>query len=98
MKSHLGQLRDPDWVVRVRAIKGLTEGWATIPPTREPDPAAFEPLLAIADDPVKNVRNAVAEALWLLARSEKGEARDRIRTALSDKSWRVRFGQYREYG
>jgi HEAT repeat protein len=97
--EHLLQLRHPDWIVRCRAIAALAAPSSMIEPAPTPgDPRTIEPLLALADDPIKNVRNYVAWALGAIARTApRHDARDRVRRALAAPAWRVRFAAARAY-
>jgi HEAT repeat protein len=96
--EHLPQLRDPDWLVRCRAIAALASPSSSIEPPKPGDPRAIEPLLELADDPIKNVRAYVAWALGAIALTAPGrDARDRVRRALADTTWRVRFAATRAY-
>jgi HEAT repeat protein len=63
------------------------------------DPGAMEPLLAVADDSDKNVRNAVLRSLWAIAKTAPSrEPMERLVRALGDESWRVRFAAASAYG
>jgi HEAT repeat protein len=60
------------------------------------DPRAIEPLLALADDPTKNVRNAVAWAIGAIAETAPDRSGiERVTLALADPNWRVRFAAAR---
>jgi HEAT repeat protein len=90
--DRLTALADPDYLVRLRGIHALVRRDSTV------EPSLVSPLLGLADDPTKNVRNAVVWALGTIARTERGvEAKDRLRSALGDASWRVRFTAARAY-
>jgi HEAT repeat protein len=59
----------------------------------------MDPLLAVAGDSDKNVRNAVVRSLWAIAETAPSrEPMERLVRALGDESWRVRFAAASAYG
>jgi HEAT repeat protein len=97
--DRLTALSDPDYLVRLRGVLALVpHDPTTSAATGSVDPSLVSPLLGLADDPTMNVRNAVVRALGIIASSERGvEAKERLRSALGDSSWRVRFTAARAY-
>jgi HEAT repeat protein len=98
-ENRLAALTDPDYLVRLRGVEALVPRDAsTNVPTEPGDPSLVSPLLELADDPTKNVRAAVAWTLGIIASSERGaEAKSRIRSALEDPNWRIRFAAARAF-
>ena len=95
--ARLCDLEHPDWIVRERAVLACDLLAPSARATNGRD--LIERLLDVAEDPVKQVRAAVARKLGAAAHTPLGKPlRERITSAFHDDRWRVRFAAVRAYG
>jgi HEAT repeat protein len=98
-EPYLNALADPNYLVRLRGVWSLAPWDPSTGRLREPgNPLFVEPLLALANDPTKNVRKAVIFTLAHIVRTESGrDGKTKLRFALGSPEWRVRFVAARAY-
>ncbi|MDX6481850.1 MAG: hypothetical protein QOG85_2360, partial [Gaiellaceae bacterium] len=94
----LAALDDPDYRVRLRGVYSL------MPPSdmkgrfTDGNPLFVAPLLDLAGDPTKNVRNAIVWPIGVIASTERGrDGKMILLAALRSPEWRVRFAAARAY-